>query len=108
LSPFDPRTSLYAQNLAIAHFAARRFEVTIEWADRALHDQPRTVGAMRVKIAANAHLDRLDEARAELARVVAIDPKLTIARYRAYAHFYAPEVRELYVTGLRKAGMPEE
>jgi len=33
---------------------------------------------MRVKIAANAHLGRLDEARAELGRVLAIDP-LTIA-----------------------------
>jgi len=108
LSPFDPRTFLYAQNIAIAHLAARRFEVAIEWADRALHDQPRTVGAMRVKIAANAHLGRLDEARAELARLLAIDPKLTIARYRAYAHFYAPEVRELHVTGLRLAGLPEE
>jgi TolB-like protein/Flp pilus assembly protein TadD len=108
LSPFDPRTFLYAQNIAIAHLAARRFEVAIEWADRALHDQPRLVSAMRFKVAANAHLGRLDEARAELRRVLAIDPKLTIAGFREYAHFYAPEVLELLVTGLRLAGLPEE
>jgi hypothetical protein len=62
---------------------------------------------MRVKIAANAHLDHLDAARAELSRMLAIDSKLTSAGYREYAHFLAPEVLELLVTGLRLAGLPE-
>ena len=66
LSPFDPYTFFYAGNIAIAHLAARRFEQAIEWADRALHDQPRMVSAMRVNVVANAHLGRLDAARAEL------------------------------------------
>jgi tetratricopeptide (TPR) repeat protein len=108
LSPFDPYTFLYAFNIAAAHLAARRFEQAIEWADRALLDRPRMVGAMRVKVAANAHLGQLDEARAELGRVLAIDPKLTIAGFREYVHFAAPEVRELVVTGFRLAGLPEK
>jgi hypothetical protein len=62
---------------------------------------------MRVKVVALAHLGHLDEARAELARVLVIDPKLTIAGFREFLHFAAPEVRELYVTGLRLAGLPE-
>jgi Flp pilus assembly protein TadD len=62
--------------IAIAHVAARRFEQAIEWADRVLHDQPH-VGMMRLKVAALAHLGRLDEARAELSRVLAIDPNAT-------------------------------
>jgi len=62
---------------------------------------------MRAKVVALAHLGRLDEARAELSRVLAIDPKATIADCREYAHFHAPEVLELYVTGLRLAGLPE-
>ncbi len=107
LSPFDPYTFHSAGNIAIAHLSARRFEQAIEWADRALHDQPRTVAAMRVKVAANAHLGHLDEARAELSRMLAIDPKLTIAGFRDLAHFMAPEVLELYITGLRLAGLPE-
>ena len=107
MSPFDPYTFLCAYIIAFAHLAARRLEQAIEWADRALHDQPRMVAAMRVKVAANAHLGRLDEARAELSRALAIDPKLTIARLRAYAHFAAPELSELYVAGLRLAGLPE-
>jgi TolB-like protein/class 3 adenylate cyclase len=108
LSPFDPYTFVYAVNIAIAHLAARRFEQATEWADRALHDQPRTVAAMRVKIAANAHLGHLDAARAELSRMLAIDPKMTIAGFRAHAHFMASEVLELYIAGLRLAGLPEK
>jgi hypothetical protein len=73
-----------------------------------LHDQPRLIAAMRVKVAALAHLGRLDAARAELSRVLAIDSKQTIVGYREYAHFMAPEVLELYVAGLRLAGLPEE
>ena len=94
-------------NIAVAHLAARRFEQAIEWADRALHDQPRLVGVMRVKVVALAHLGHLDEARAELGRILAIDYPPTVAGVREYARFLAPEVLELYVTGLRLAGLPE-
>jgi TolB-like protein/class 3 adenylate cyclase len=109
LSPFDPYTFfICALNIAFAHLAARRFELAIEWADRTLHDQPRMVSAMRINVAALAHLGRVHEARAELSRMLAIGPKLTIAGYREYARFLAPEVLELNVTGLRLAGLPEE
>jgi adenylate cyclase len=62
---------------------------------------------MRAKVVALAHLGRLDEARAELGRSLAVDPKLTVAGYRERAHYLAPEVLELYVDGLRLAGLPE-
>jgi adenylate cyclase len=104
LSPFDPLGFFFFSAIAIAYLAARRFEQAIQWADRALHDQPRHVPVMRVKVIAFAHLGRLDEARAELSRVLAIDAQLTIAGFREYAHFMAPEVLELYVAGLRLAG----
>jgi TolB-like protein len=108
LSPFDPYTFRYAFVIAAAHLAARRFGQAIEWAARALHDQPRMIAAMRVKVVALAHLGHLDEARAELCSTLAIDPKLTVAGYRARSHFMAPEVLELFVTGFRLAGLPEE
>jgi adenylate cyclase len=107
LSPFDPFAFFYDYNIAVAHLAARRFEQAIEWADRALNDQPRLVIAMRLKVVALAHLGNLDAARAELSRVLAIDPKLTIACFREYAHHMAPVVLELDVAGLRLAGLPE-
>ena len=107
LSPFDRHAFGYAVNIAVAHLVARRFEQAIEWADRALHDQQRTVVGMRAKVVALAHLGHLDKARAELSRLLAIDPKLTIAGFREQAVYLAPEVLELYVDGLRLAGLPE-
>jgi hypothetical protein len=56
----------------------------------------------------HAHLGRLDEAHADLGRMPAIDSKLTIAEWRAFAApLFAPEFLELYVTGMRLAGPPE-
>ena len=69
---------------------------------------PQSCRDKAVKAVALAHLGHLDAARAELNRMLAIDPKLTIAVFREYGHFMAPEVLELNVTGLRLAGLPEE
>jgi len=69
LSPFDP----LAHRIALAHLVARRFEQAIEWADRARHDQPRLVSAMRVKAVVNDHLGRLEQ-RFELACVYRLLP----------------------------------
>ena len=109
LSPFDPLGYNVTGGLAVAHLGARRFEEAIEWADRALHDQPRFTVAVRAKVVANAHLGRIDEARIELGRMLALYPGLTIATWRAFATTaFAPELVELYVTGLRLAGLPEK
>jgi len=108
LSPFDPLHYLNAAGVAVAHLAGRRFEQALEWADRALHNLPRLAPMARVKVVANAHLGLLAEARAELAGLLAIDPRLTISAFRAaLAPAMAPEVLELYVSGLRLAGLPE-
>ena len=107
LSPFDPLGHLNAWGFAIADIAAGRFEQALEWADRALHHQPRFIVAIRAKIVANAHLGRLDEARADLARMLDLYPGLTIATFRTSAVSFDPEFVERYVTGLRLAGLPE-
>jgi TolB-like protein/class 3 adenylate cyclase len=108
LSPFDPLAYWRACGLALAHLAARRFRQAIEWADRSLHDQPRAMPAIRVKAIANAHLGCLREARSALDQLLAIDPRLTIANYRALiAPSYEPELLDLVVAGLRLAGLPE-
>jgi adenylate cyclase len=108
LSPFDPFGYFNNAGLALAHLAARRFEEAIEWADRTLHTQPRAATAIRVKIIANAHLGRLDEARAAVVRMLAIDPKLTVRAMDAMVGHTPPGFRDLYLAGLRKAGLPEE
>ena len=107
LSPFDPLGHLNAWGFAIADIAAGRFEQALGWADRALHDQPRFIIAIRAKIVANARLGRLDEARADLARMLALYPGLTIATFRTSAASFDSEFVERYITGLRLAVLPE-
>ena len=60
-------------------------------------------------LAANlAQLGRLDEARAEAAEVLRIDPKYTIdGTQRRLALYKRPEDAEHLFDGLRKAGLPE-
>jgi len=109
LSPLDPMGYLYDLSRALVYLAERRFQDAMQWADRALHGQPRFITAMRAKTVACAHLGRLDEARAELARVLAMDPRLTISRYRGLlAAATAPDMLELLVQGMRLAGLPED
>jgi adenylate cyclase len=62
-----------------------------------------------VWLAANlAQLEQLDEARAEAAEVLRIDPNYTIdGTQRRLALFKRPEDVEHLLDGLRKAGLPE-
>ena len=107
LSPFDPLGCFNSAGLAAAHLVARRFEKAIEWADRALNDQPRS----RVTVSRRSPMpiSAASAERAPFDRLLAVSPQPTIADWRAFsAPSVAPEVQELYVTGLRLAGLPEE
>ncbi len=73
LNPYEPQAYSGPIAIAIAHLAAHRFELAVEWADRTLHQQPRNVTALRVRAVANAHLGRLAEAQTDVARALAID-----------------------------------
>jgi len=62
----------------------------------------------RVWLAANlAQLGRLDEARAEAAEVLRIEPKYTIDGTERRLFLHKPEHAEHLFDGLRKAGLPE-
>jgi adenylate cyclase len=108
LSPLDPLSYLFATALTFAYSVARRYEEAVEWADRALQEQPRFVIPVRLKKALCAHLDRTQDARECLARLLELQPGLTITKYKTAAEvWFSPEFLAWYLTGLRKAGLPE-
>ena len=108
LSPLDPLGYLFAAGLAFAHAVAHRYEEAIDWADRSLQQQPRFVIPIRLRTALCAYLDRREEAREWLGRLLALQPGLTIAKYKAAAEvWFLPEFLAWYLTGLCKAGLPE-
>jgi len=106
LNPLDPRAHAMQVGFAAAHFFARRFEQAIAFADRAVAQGPGYPQPRRYKAAALAHLDRLEEARVVIADLLQVQPKATLTRARnaAAAHAW---MMDLWIEGLRKAGLPE-
>jgi tetratricopeptide (TPR) repeat protein len=106
-SPFGPLVETHGFAGALGAYHGRRFELVPPFADRANAANPKLVNTMRLKAAALVRLGRLDEARAVMARVMALAPEETIAKSNAlnplrewpgFAHF---------AEALRLAGMPE-
>ncbi len=109
LSPRDPVTYLFKSGLAMAHLIGRQYQEALMWVEEALLESPRLIFTMRVKLAVCGHLGRFEEARECLARLLNLQPDLTIARFVSYARrFVLPSVTDVYAEGLRKAGLPEE
>ena len=109
LSPLDPLGRAFTFGLALAHFAAARYEEAVQWLDRTLGEEPRYRLAMRTKAVCYAYLDRMEEARDWANRVLELDPGFKIARLIASGiYLLPPEPLARYVDGLRRIGFPEE
>jgi TolB-like protein/class 3 adenylate cyclase/tetratricopeptide (TPR) repeat protein len=113
LNPSGVRIDLKGFGFYLACFVVGDYTGVLDWTAQALREQPTNVTALRYRIAALALLGRLDEARQAVARVLAVNPELTIARCRRHVEFEMknpfrrPGVVEAYYEGLRRAGLPE-
>jgi TolB-like protein len=109
LSPLDPRRWNFYGGLALAHLVAGRHEEATEWADRALHEQPRATAVLGFKAAACGHLGRVEEGGECVRRLLKLRPGFTVASAKkALGTFVSPEVLAIFLEGYRKAGLPEE
>lgn len=109
LSPLDPLRWVFYGGLAHAYFAANHHEEAIEWADRALHAQPRMPAVVAVKAAACAYLGRAEDARVCVRRFCELRPGATIDSLKeTFGRSLSPELFAVWADGLRKAGLPEE
>jgi adenylate cyclase len=101
-SPWAPRT------LGLARYMLKAYSEALPPLRECTSRAP-DMSLGRVVLAATlAQLGRLDEARAEAAEVLRIDPNYTIdGTQRRIAPFKRPEDAEHLFDGLRKAGLPE-
>src|SRR5262249_1224216 len=90
LSPLDPLGGYFTGGGAIVNLALGRYNEALQWADRTLHEFPEYPSAIRSKVVAFAQLGRIDEARDEVKRLIALDPALTIAKWLETAGRYMP------------------
>jgi adenylate cyclase len=107
MNPLDNITSTFTFTVAaVAHLFARRFEESLHWGRRAMTITPQAHIPLWCAAAALGHLGRLDEARTEIAKILTLHPAATLARARI-ASFRHDWMYDLYLDGLRKAGLPE-
>jgi len=85
--------------IGMAHFFKHRFDEAASNLLLALQDHPGFPGSYRTLAACYAHMGRLDEARATLARLRAITPLVVPSDLP----LRKPEDRELFLSGLRLA-----
>jgi len=108
LSPLDPQRWMFYGGLALTHLVAGRHKEAVEWADRALHENPRMTAVVVFKTAACGHLGRVDDGRDCVSRLHELVPGCTVASMeRAYETFASPEVHAILAEGYRKAGLQE-
>jgi len=107
LSPRDPRAWVMAQGLVFACLGEGKFEEGAVWARKALAQNPRNTGAMRLLAANLAHLGQIDAAKQLIADNLRIEPDLTISKFRTRRVFMHDDLWQKFSQGLRLAGLPE-
>jgi adenylate cyclase len=103
MSPVDPRLHMPLTGIGMAFIELRRFDEAIVVGKKALR-QNLYIATYRCLASAFAHLGRDAEANDAAARVLEFDPAFTISAFIARG---GNSNANLFIEGLRKAGLPE-
>jgi len=107
LSPLDRLWRAFATGIAYAHIVAGRYDKTLEWADRTLRIEPDYLGGLLTKAIACTLLDRIEEARAAVQRIIHAHPWRTAGGIKLFSRLFTPDIAAICSDSLRKAGLPE-
>jgi TolB-like protein/Flp pilus assembly protein TadD len=103
LSPLDPMLFGMFAMMGVALISLSRFDEAVAAAMKALRKNQTFGLAYRCLAAALAHLGRDAEARRTVAQLLEIEPDFRISEYVARSGQWP----QMYIDGLRKAGLPE-
>jgi adenylate cyclase len=104
LSPLDPLLFSTFTGISLALVSLGRFDEAVAAAKKALRKNQNFSSTYRCLAAALAHLGREEEARDAAARLLKLDPNFRISEWMARGGNWRAQV---YIDGLRKAGLPE-
>jgi tetratricopeptide (TPR) repeat protein len=107
LSPFDPLIYLPYIALAYPHFAAGRFEEMVSAANLAAQSNPRFTTPLVLLAAALGCLDRSEDAKTVVRRLLELRPGITVGTAILSARYMNPEKIAELANALRRAGLPE-
>jgi adenylate cyclase len=102
LSPFDPSLFLTFTGMGMAFIGLCRFDEAVAAAKKAVRRNPPYAVTYRCLAIALAHLGREAEAREAAAGLLELDPDFRISEWTA-----GRRLGQIYIDGLRKAGLPE-
>lgn len=108
LSPHDPQRWAFYAYRALAHLFAGQFDHALDWAKRSIRVPNCLYWPYSHRICALGHLQRHDELRTAIDELMERRPGFTctLARKRLF-YVKNPRHLELYLEGLRKAGIPD-
>jgi len=104
LSPFDPLLFSTLAGMSVALIGLRRFDEAISVAKKAVRQNPLYPFAYRCLASALAHLGHEAEARVAVAGLLELEPDFRISERVTYRDLSR---LQLYIDGLRKAGLPD-
>jgi adenylate cyclase len=103
----DPQYSdVYLHILAQVYFRLGRFEEAISLLHRRIIRNPDTAVSRVLLAASYGHLGRIDEAKAQWADALAVNPEFSLEQRRQVLPYKNPADFEHIVEGLHKAGLP--
>jgi DNA-binding SARP family transcriptional activator/Tfp pilus assembly protein PilF len=107
LAPFDPYACLFETVYAIAHMFIGDYAQAIAVGKRVVVANPEFVNGYKPLIASLGHLGRIEEAKPYVEKLREIEPNFTIERFAKVYPIKKDNDRDLYMAGLRAAGVPE-
>ncbi|MBL8839614.1 MAG: tetratricopeptide repeat protein, partial [Alphaproteobacteria bacterium] len=105
ISPRDPLMTYFSAIRSTSEFIDKNYAEGLAWARKATRESPDNPSALRSAAICHAMLGNLEEARAALARVKAIQPGLSMHYVEKVQPFTDPELRERYIAAFRIAGL---
>ncbi len=107
LSPLDPGLYSMLTATGLAHFVAGRYEESILWAEKASHEHPSFLPAVRIIATSAGNSGQLERARKAGCRMLEIDPSFKISKLTDHVPLRRSDDLARYAEGLRRAGLPE-
>jgi class 3 adenylate cyclase/TolB-like protein len=105
LSPYDPLMYAYSGIAAMAHLAAGKYDLAIEYALRSVRENKTYTSAYRLLAIASQLAGKAEQARRTVHHLLQLEPGLTVAKFRQRHPSAAPQT-ELYCDALARAGLP--
>ena len=106
LSPLDPLIFIVQNGIVLAHFFAGRYEEALDWAQRALRQNPNYAAALIMAAVSGALAGRNEDRDKAVARLRELDPQVRIANFAGMWPLRRAGDHAAFEQGLRLTGLP--